>query len=41
VPGEVAFGDGVRVACHLFPPGSAGGVAITSADVARAERPTA
>jgi len=28
------------VACHLFPPGAAGGVAVTSADVARAERPS-
>jgi oligopeptide/dipeptide ABC transporter ATP-binding protein len=32
VPPEVWFGDGVRVACHLFPPGSEGAV---SADVAR------
>ena len=41
VPPEVAFSDGVRVACHLFPPGEAGGVAVTSADVARADRPSA
>ena len=25
VPPEVTFDDGVRVACHLFPPGSADG----------------
>jgi oligopeptide/dipeptide ABC transporter ATP-binding protein len=34
VPPEVAFPDGVRVACHLYPPGKDGGVLISAADVA-------
>ena len=34
VPPEVLFPDGVRVACHLHPPGSGGGVLISAADVA-------
>ena len=34
VPPEVAFPDGVRVACHLHPPGKDGGVLISAADVA-------
>jgi oligopeptide/dipeptide ABC transporter ATP-binding protein len=34
VPPEVAFPDGVRVACHLHPPGLNGGVLISSAEVA-------
>ena len=34
VPPEVAFPDGVRVACHLHPPGQAGGVLISAAEVA-------
>jgi oligopeptide/dipeptide ABC transporter ATP-binding protein len=34
VPPEVAFPDGVRVACHLHPPGQNGGVLISAADVA-------
>ncbi len=34
VPPEVAFSDGVRVACHLHPPGQNGGVLISAADVA-------
>jgi oligopeptide/dipeptide ABC transporter ATP-binding protein len=33
-PPEVVFPDGVRVACHLHPPGRDGGVAVSSADVA-------
>jgi oligopeptide/dipeptide ABC transporter ATP-binding protein len=34
VPPEVLFPDGVRVACHLSPPGPDGGVLISAADVA-------
>jgi oligopeptide/dipeptide ABC transporter ATP-binding protein len=34
VPPEVLFPDGVRVACHLYPPGAGGGVLISAADVA-------
>jgi oligopeptide/dipeptide ABC transporter ATP-binding protein len=34
VPPEVRFADGVRVACHLYPAGRDGAVAITAADVA-------
>ena len=34
VPPEVLFPDGVRVACHLHPPGREGGVLISAADVA-------
>jgi oligopeptide/dipeptide ABC transporter ATP-binding protein len=34
VPPEVLFPDGVRVACHLYPPGVDGGVLISAADVA-------
>ncbi|HVM30029.1 MAG TPA: ABC transporter ATP-binding protein [Candidatus Limnocylindrales bacterium] len=30
VPPEVTFEDGVRVACHLFPPGSPGSVAVAA-----------
>jgi oligopeptide/dipeptide ABC transporter ATP-binding protein len=33
VPPEVLFPDGVRVACHLHPPGSDGGMLISAADV--------
>ena len=33
VPPEVLFADGVRVACHLHPPGQGGGVLISAADV--------
>ncbi len=32
-PPEVVFGDGVRVACHLFAAGRDGAVAVTSGDV--------
>jgi oligopeptide/dipeptide ABC transporter ATP-binding protein len=31
VPPEVRFADGVRVACHLFPPGSEGAQPVTAA----------
>jgi len=34
VPPEVLFPDGVRVACHLHPPGGDGGVLVSAADVA-------
>jgi peptide/nickel transport system ATP-binding protein len=34
VPPEVLFPDGVRVACHLHPPGREGGQLISAADVA-------
>ena len=34
VPPEVLFPDGVRVACHLHPPGQAGGLLISADDVA-------
>ena len=34
VPPEVGFSDGVRVACHLHPPGQNGGVLISAEDVA-------
>ena len=30
VPPEVRFADGVRVACHLFPPGAEGAVSVGS-----------
>jgi hypothetical protein len=33
-PPEVFFPDGVRVACHLHPPGRDGGIAVSPADVA-------
>jgi len=33
VPPEVLFPDGVRVACHLHPPGQSGGVLVSSEDV--------
>jgi oligopeptide/dipeptide ABC transporter ATP-binding protein len=33
VPPEVVFDDGVRVACHLYPPGTAGARLITTAEV--------
>jgi peptide/nickel transport system ATP-binding protein len=32
-PPEVLFPDGVRVACHLHPPGRDGGFAVSAADV--------
>ena len=34
VPPEVLFPDGVRVACHLHPPGTDGGRLVSAADVA-------
>ena len=34
VPPEVIFSDGVRVACHLHPPGTDGGRLVSAADVA-------
>jgi oligopeptide/dipeptide ABC transporter ATP-binding protein len=34
IPPEVLFPDGVRVACHLHPPGRDGGELVTAADVA-------
>ena len=34
VPPEVIFPDGVRVACHLHPPGTDGGRLVSAADVA-------
>lgn len=34
VPPEVLFPDGVRVACHLHPPGREGGQLVSAADVA-------
>ena len=34
VPPEVLFPDGVRVACHLHPPGRDGGMLISAEDVA-------
>jgi oligopeptide/dipeptide ABC transporter ATP-binding protein len=40
VPPEVAFPDGVRVACHLHPAGQNGGVLISAAEVV-ARRSTA
>ena len=33
-PPEVVFADGVRVACHLYPPGAGDGHLITAAEVA-------
>jgi oligopeptide/dipeptide ABC transporter ATP-binding protein len=33
VPPEVRFADGVRVACHLFPPGSPGTLSATTASL--------
>ena len=33
VPPEVVFPDGVRVACHLHPAGTAGGIQVSAADV--------
>ncbi len=41
VPPEVRFPDGVRVACHLHPPGANGGVEVTTDDVASYRAPTA
>jgi len=41
VPPEVLFADGVRVACHLYPPGTDGSRLITAAEVvARTDRLT-
>ena len=41
VPPEVLFADGVRVACHLYPPGTDGSRLITGAEVvARTDRLT-
>jgi oligopeptide/dipeptide ABC transporter ATP-binding protein len=34
VPPEVRFPDGIRVACHLYPPGRDGGIAVDTAAVA-------
>jgi oligopeptide/dipeptide ABC transporter ATP-binding protein len=34
VPPEVLFPDGVRVACHLHPPGTSGGTLVSAEDVA-------
>jgi oligopeptide/dipeptide ABC transporter ATP-binding protein len=34
VPPEVRFPDGVRVACHLHPPGKDGGIRVEAGDVA-------
>ena len=39
VPPEVLFPDGVRVACHLHPPGREGGELVTAADVAARSGP--
>jgi len=36
VPPEVRYGDGVRVACHLFPPGKDGGVEVAPGRVEKA-----
>jgi hypothetical protein len=33
VPPETVFPDGVRVACHLYPPGTDGARLITTAEV--------
>jgi peptide/nickel transport system ATP-binding protein len=41
VPPEVRFPDGVRVACHLHPPGRDGGVEVSTDDVATYRAPTA
>jgi oligopeptide/dipeptide ABC transporter ATP-binding protein len=41
VPPEVAFPDGVRVACHLHPPGTGGGVLVSADDVAARRLPSA
>ncbi len=41
VPPEVRFPDGVRVACHLHPPGKDGGVLVEAADVAAYKAPIA
>jgi len=38
VPPEVLFPDGVRVACHLHPPGRNGGVLVSADDVAAGRR---
>jgi oligopeptide/dipeptide ABC transporter ATP-binding protein len=39
-PPETVFADGVRVACHLYPPGTDGSQLITAAEVAaRGDRP--
>jgi oligopeptide/dipeptide ABC transporter ATP-binding protein len=40
VPPEVLFPDGVRVACHLHPPGVGGGMLISADDVASRRMPT-
>ncbi len=39
VPPEVLFPDGVRVACHLHPPGVGGGMLISADDVASRRMP--
>jgi peptide/nickel transport system ATP-binding protein len=39
VPPEVLFPDGVRVACHLHPPGREGGELVSAADVAARSGP--
>ena len=39
VPPEVLFPDGVRVACHLLPPGADGGVLISADDVVARRMP--
>jgi oligopeptide/dipeptide ABC transporter ATP-binding protein len=41
VPPEVTFDDGVRVACHLFPPGSPGSVGSTDGSTEAAPATTA
>jgi peptide/nickel transport system ATP-binding protein len=41
VPPEVRFPDGVRVACHLHPPGRDGAVEVSTADVAAYRAPLA
>jgi hypothetical protein len=40
-PPEVVFADGVRVACHLYPPGTGEGRLITAAEVAARAATTA
>jgi oligopeptide/dipeptide ABC transporter ATP-binding protein len=41
VPSEVTFGDGVRVACHLYPPGSDGTPVLLPVGAADTPAPTA
>jgi len=41
VPPEVTFADGVRIACHLYPPGSDGSGPVASSPPLRANDPTA